>query len=37
MSDAGETSRDTRLRAYARLVVRTGVDLEPGQELLVEA
>ena len=33
MSDA----RTDLLRAYARLVVRAGVNLEPGQELLVEA
>ena len=37
MSESGGASRDVRLRAYARLVVRTGIDLEPGQELLVEA
>jgi aminopeptidase len=32
-----EPADDARLRAYARLAVRTGVDLQPGQELLVEA
>jgi aminopeptidase len=37
MSDAGTTSRNARLRAYARLVVRTAIGVEPGQDLLVEA
>src|SRR5579862_273745 len=37
MTDAPGSSLAARLQAYARLVVRTGVDLEPGQELLVEA
>jgi aminopeptidase len=31
------TSHEALLRAYARLVVRTGVNLAPGQELMVEA
>jgi aminopeptidase len=31
------SDRDDLLRAYAQLVVRTGVNLAPGQELLVEA
>jgi aminopeptidase len=31
------SDREDLLRAYARLVVRTGVNLGPGQELLVEA
>ena len=37
MTESGGASLAARLQAYARLVVRTGVDLEPGQELLVEA
>jgi aminopeptidase len=37
VSDSIDTSRNGRLQAYARLVVRTGVTLEPGQDLLVEA
>ena len=37
LSAAGDASFEARLRAYAELLVRSGVNLQPGQGLLVRA